>query len=35
VVEDGEPLEVTMDYSLQRVNVEVADGQVVAIVSIG
>ena len=35
VIEDGESLAVTADYSLQRVNVEVAGGQVVAIQSVG
>jgi hypothetical protein len=35
VTRDGEPLEVTADYSLRRVNVEVTDGQVVAIDSVG
>ena len=35
VIEDGEPLAVTADFSLQRINVEVAGGQVVAIQSVG
>jgi hypothetical protein len=35
LIEDGEPLEATADYRTSRVNVELADGQVVAIVSIG
>ena len=34
-IEDGESLAVTADYSLARVNVEVVDGQVAAIVSVG
>ena len=35
VIEDGEALAVTEDFSTSRVNVEVADGVVVAVVSIG
>jgi hypothetical protein len=35
VIEDGEALAVTEDFSSSRVNVEVADGVVVAVVSIG
>jgi hypothetical protein len=35
VIADGERLEVTADFSFQRVNVEVADGRVVAILSVG
>jgi hypothetical protein len=35
VIEDGEALVVTEDFSTSRVNVEVADGVVVAVVSIG
>jgi hypothetical protein len=35
VVEDGEALAVTDDFSTSRVNVETADGVVVAVVSIG
>jgi hypothetical protein len=35
VIEDGAALAVTDDFSTSRVNVEVADGTVVAVVSIG
>lgn len=35
VVRDGEDLPATMDYRYNRVNVEVADGAVVAVISIG
>ncbi len=35
VIEDGEALAVTEDFSTSRVNVEIADGVVVAVVSIG
>lgn len=35
VIEDGESLAVTEDFSTSRVNVEVAEGVVVAVVSIG
>jgi hypothetical protein len=35
VIEDGAGLAVTEDFSTSRVNVEVADGVVVAVVSIG
>lgn len=35
VIEDGEPLAATMDFKTRRINVEVASGDVVAIVSIG
>jgi hypothetical protein len=35
VIEDGEALAVTDDFSTSRVNVEVADGVVVAVVSVG
>jgi hypothetical protein len=35
VIEDGEALAVTEDFSTSRVNVEIADGIVVAVVSIG
>jgi hypothetical protein len=35
VIEDGVGLAVTEDFSTSRVNVEVADGVVVAVVSIG
>jgi hypothetical protein len=35
VIEDGEALAVTEDFSTSRVNVEVADGVVVAVVSVG
>ena len=35
MIEDGEALAVTEDFSTSRVNVEVADGVVVAVVSIG